>query len=273
MDKKLDERLDNLTNQFTELKVSIGTDVSTLTKRVGELEAKLDLTTVRVEKLEDVMKMPAEPNKTVLKQLEDMQAQIETLRQQKTNSLGLEHERTMVVGGLAALEDKDKASEWLVSKLKAFGCEVPEVYTKGETFNGILFAKFKDSGARDAALRRLKDKASRDGGREHWAKPDLPLEPRVLQSFLFGAKYLFAQWGFAKTALWVDVDKSIFYFGNAEVARARITDGTFSVTVATDWEKDLDDADWKKLVETAKKKLEAVKGKGAEKGKGKQPVP
>ena len=98
LDKKLDERLDNLTNQFTELKVSIGTDVSTLTKRVGELEAKLDLTTVRVEKLEDVMKMPAEPNKTVLKQLEDMQAQIETLRQQKTNSFGLEHERTMMVG-------------------------------------------------------------------------------------------------------------------------------------------------------------------------------
>ena len=43
------------------------------------------------------------------------------------------------------------------------------------------------------------------------------------------------------------------------------------VTVATDWQGDLgDDAEWKKLVETAGTKLVFFKGKGAEKGKGKQ---
>eukprot|EP00929_Paragymnodinium_shiwhaense_P081765 TRINITY_DN42878_c0_g1_i1.p2 TRINITY_DN42878_c0_g1~~TRINITY_DN42878_c0_g1_i1.p2 ORF type:complete len:147 (+),score=39.07 TRINITY_DN42878_c0_g1_i1:159-599(+) len=138
---------------------------------------------------------------------------------------------------------------------------------------GVLFAKFRDTHERDAALRRLRDKSSRDGDNEYWAKPDMPLEQRVVQSFLFGAKYLFAKWGFAKTALWVDLDKSEFYVGNGEVANVTMKSGKLEVKVATDWKADLvDDPEWKKLIEMAETKLGA-KGKGAEKGKGKPVCP
>ena len=179
----------------------------------------------------------------------------------------------MVVGGLATMENMTQAIEWLLSKLKALGSAAPEdVYSKGEDFTGILFARFRGIEDRDAALRRLRDKSSRDSGHEHWVKPDLPLVVRTVQSFLFGAKYLFAQWGYARAALWVDLDTNKFYVGDSEVVQAVVNGGKFEVTIASDWKNELDDPDWKQLVETAKTKLAATKGKGTEKGKGKQPL-
>ncbi len=50
-----------------------------------------------------------------------------------------------------------------------------------------------------------------------------------------------------------------------------IKDGKIQVIIAEAWTEKLDDCEWRKLVDTAETKLAAGKGKGGEKGKGKQP--
>ena len=115
----LTESVDTMTEQFTDLKISIATDVSKLTARVGQLETKLDMTTVRVEKLEKAMNAPAISSCTiqdtkVFQQLKDMEVQIAALKTQAKND---EHERTMLVGGLGSFDSKDKACEWIQGKV------------------------------------------------------------------------------------------------------------------------------------------------------------
>ncbi|CAK0812608.1 unnamed protein product [Prorocentrum cordatum] len=68
-------------------------------------------------------------------------------------------------------------------------------YVKGE-FNGILFLKFTSKVDRDIAVKTLKEASIQHGSHNAWAKPDLPLDARANQSFLFSAKRMMTEWGY-----------------------------------------------------------------------------
>ena len=76
------------------------------------------------------------------------------------------------------------------------------MHAKGESFQGILFAKFASTASRDAALRRMGTKRIATMAENMGQNLTYPLSP--LESFLFGAKCMFTSWGktyFTRTAL------------------------------------------------------------------------
>ena len=70
-----------------------------------------------------------------------------------------------------------------------------------------MFVKFGTKKERDAAIQIFRKAGCSEGGQQVWMKPDLPIEDRVRQSFVFGVKYLLSgDWGWEKNAIWAEPD-------------------------------------------------------------------
>ena len=148
-------------------------------------------------------------------QLAALQKQIDALKTKSSRVSVADRVITAVAGGLASLKSKVEAEKWLKEKLwHLYGPQPTEVYVKGD-FKGIAFAKFPTTGERDRAVSVLKAAGAHEGGDPVWAKPDLPLEVRVLKRFLFEAKHVLTSiWGYPNTSVYADPDTGILYVGN-----------------------------------------------------------
>ena len=63
-----------------------------------------------------------------------------------------------------------------------------------------------------------------------WAKSDLPLNERVAQSVVFGAKHLMSKWGESKSSVWVDVGDHLFWFDGQLALKAEVDNQTLKVS-------------------------------------------
>ena len=110
-----------------------------------------------------------------------------------------DYARTMVVGGLKGLTSLQQATSWLSDKLNALSCS-PHIgtYMKSQTFQGLLFAKFKNTVERDTAAALLRSAELTEQGNRVWAAQDLPLQKRTRKIFLMSLKWQLAEWGFLK---------------------------------------------------------------------------
>ena len=97
-----------------------------------------------------------------------------------------DYARTMVVGGLKGLTSLQRCSPHIGT------------YMKSQTFQGLLFAKFKNTVERDTAVALLRGAELTEQGNRVWAVQDLPLQKRTRKIFLMSLKWQLAEWGFLK---------------------------------------------------------------------------
>ena len=135
--------------------------------------------------------MQTNENSVLAEHINRSEAQLKTLTVKPSDS----HANTAVFGVLGKFDNAAKAKAWLENNL--WYVQAPsalELYTKSETFNGILFAKYASTNDRDGAARKCRNAKLKNGDDNAWTKEDAPLEERIIQSTLFGVKFLMAKW-------------------------------------------------------------------------------
>ena len=197
-------------SDFVKLNVS-------LNERLQAIEARVDTTQVRVEKLELMMSSGdgggvGGVSSAIEERLQQMQKQIAEL--QEGHQIGLPtsaspYSCAAVVGGLTGFGGKGEAVEWIEHKFRSLGCmRIVDTYMKGDTFNGMLFVKFADKVSRDTAVMKFRAAYLQRDGKHVWAKADLPIDKRVPEQYLFGLKRVLVNWGFNKGIVRVDTSSA-----------------------------------------------------------------
>ena len=131
-------------------------------------------------------------------QINDLQSQVAALRTSEP-STQQDYMRTMVIGGLDALPSLQEATTWLTTKLSALqGPSHIGTYMKSQMFQGLLFAKFRNSVDRDTAVALLRNAEMQEKGKRVWATQDLPMMQRVQKVFIMGLRWQLGEWGFMK---------------------------------------------------------------------------
>ena len=172
-----------LQTEFVGIRVSVE-------ERLRATELRINAADVRIEKLakflEDGLAPPTCDGK-LAEQIKNMEAHIAALKQGSSHTEATDRECTAVLGGLTALVDEDKAATWLTDKLASLSGPKPrDIFTKGDEFRGIIFAKFADKSQRDDAVSVLRRARCPQDGKDAWAKPDLPFEEGTMRHLVFG---------------------------------------------------------------------------------------
>ena len=254
--------------------LSVREDVQAIGACLEKIEERLDVTEVRIGKLEELAQhgQPASDG-TLHKRIEALELQLSKVSPEGYSSNGRDAQSTTAIhGGLGALSSMEEATQWLQDKLwTLYGPRVVETYTKGD-FRGLLFAKFTSVTDRDNAVTLLRRACCQENGQQVWMKPDLPIEPRTIKSFLFGMKYQLVQWGETKAAVWADPEAGTLQIGKRFILTATIVDGRLHIHYEAGWEKYLNEAGWTQvadLISIADAKLANKGGKATGKFSGK----
>ena len=179
----------------------------------------------------------------------------------------------IVVGGLGTDWSEDDAAKWLRDHLSFDGGPVPNsIYAKG-LFTGLLYAEFASGADQDRAISKIRTARITWNGATIWAKPDLPLEQRLPESFAFSVKRVMVEWGWSRSALYVDREETTLYLGSEKVMSSKVSGYTLELSFGDGWQQELRDPKLDDLFNAAQEKLtkkSRVKGqgKGSEKGKG-----
>ena len=189
---------------------------------------------------------------------------------------------TGVFGGFRGATSKEEADRWLHMVLEqADAPQVADTYVKGNmaNFNGLIFGRFRSTTDRNAAIKKVRQKALAYNGQNIWAKPEQPLETRVLENILFGAKNMLLDWGWHRQSVWVDNELSSVLCGDDPVLSAVVLNGEHKLTYEPGWEDYIFNKDhpdntlWKECIKTNSDKLSSKSavggGKGGEKGSNK----
>ena len=258
-----------LQTEFVGLRVSVD-------ERLRAMELRINAADVRIEKLEQLIEVrPAPPtcDGKLAEQIKNMEAHIAALRQGTSHAEATDRECTAVLGGLTALDDEDEAATWLTDKLASLSGPKPrDIFTKGDEFRGIIFAKFADKNQRDDAVSVLRRARCQQDGKDVWAKPDLPFEERTMRHLVFGAKRVMTDWGYDKAGLWADPENGSLSLGGERVMCATIEGKVLKIDYGTGWQEflnaDVAHPEFKTLLQNIQDKLakKPSKGKGKTKG-------
>ena len=144
------------------------------------------------------------------------------------------------------------------------------MYAKGQ-FVDILFAQFPTEADRDRAIQKIRDSGHEWNGTRMWAKIDRPLEERLPESFAFSVKKVLVEWGWSRSALYVDRDSAVLYLGTDKVLSSRVSGDKFEVDFGDGWKEylqapELDDAFTKAQEKLTKKG--PIEGEGEGEGAG-----
>ena len=211
--------------------------------------------------------------KGYVSKIQELQADICRLKKQSEQSSEiLERTRSAVVGGLDHSANGEEACEWLKQTLWDKWMPQPtKMFVKGE-FKGRVWAKFGSEDDRNEIVAKLRSLALQQNDKIVWAKPDLPIELRVVSSALFGVKWLLSQWGkWERQSLWVDVDEGTLKVGDELIMMAWVHSGRLEKKFGDGWAEYLQSAQLDKIVDGAAGKLQQSQGptKGVGKGKNK----
>ena len=114
---------------------------------------------------------------------------------------------TSLFGNLDFINNEEAAKVWLKAKLHDLGVTPPsDIYAKGD-FQNMLFAKFGTTVERDNAVLKMWKSNFKIGDKTVWSRPDLPIDQRVPQAFLFALKKQLLQWNYTKEECYVDIGK------------------------------------------------------------------
>lgn len=262
------EDLSTLKEAITQETTSkIANAVGPLQHEVASFRGEVEGISVRVAKLEEILRTTDSSRVETL--VKDVEEKLESLRLKSSIHDPQQH-LTAVVGGLQSMGDFESASRWVSGKLwRSYGPSPIDVYKKGD-FSGMVFAKFLSQTDRDTAISLLHN--TNDGT---WAKPDMPLEERIVRKIILGAKYIMStKWGWAKSDLWADLDKGTLALGGEVMFTVNFVRGAEpSLIYAPGWQEylwDMAHPEFRELVENAVGQARKGIGKGTSK-KGKTP--
>ena len=143
-----------------------------------------------------------------------------------------------------------------------------DIFTKGDDFRGIIFAKLANKSQRDDAVSVLRRARCQQDGKDVWAKPDLQFEERTMRHFVLGAKRVITDWGYDKVGLWADPEKGTLSLGGERVMCATIESKVLKIDYGTGWQEflnaDVAHPDFKTLLQNIQIKLAKTPSKGGE---------
>ena len=197
----------------------------------------------------------------------------------ETKLLELEHklselahrdrEANAVIGGLGNFEDIDEAVTFLKEQFDRLKTpEYADIFTKGD-FNNIVFIKFRSAASRDQFVSVFGKAQIKHQGNAVWTRPDLPIEKRVPESFLFGLRKVFLEWKYTKEEIRVDTHNHIFKVASEPVVQATISNDQLKLHwygAWGTWDDLTNSSELQHLVSRANETLSRV-GKGSGKGK------
>ena len=202
-----------------------------------------------------------------------IQRRLETLEKKlKDNTSDDTRDLTMVVGGLRDFSTLSEAHQYLKEQLWIYyGPTMIDTYSKGD-FKGLLFAKFLSKMDRDTAVKIFRTQRLKHNENTIWAKEDLAITERMTQSVLFAAKKILIGWGYDKTCIWVDLEKSSVSIGPDVAFLLTMKEGILGITITEAWKAtmlgdDGLDVTIPNLIQEANDKIK--KGGSATKGIGK----
>ena len=264
-------------NTITNLERQMATMNLAAERRFSAIESKIADSTARIQKLEDSMAQGATPRSddSLWSKLTLMEQEIASLKTSGDHAEdGYCRERTVIIGGLGTLSSVEEAKKWITDQLwHLYGPQPGDIFTKGD-FKSVIFAKFASKGQRDTAANLLQKARMTEGGSPVWARPDHPLEMRVLRSLVFGTKYVMKQWGYS--GLWADAEEGtgVLWYGSDLVFSVKIVDRNLSIDYGPGWEEFLNDdgfPDFTDKLAALNNKLQQARplNKGVPKGTGK----
>ena len=231
MRQELHTAISPLENQLTSMGV-------TFEERMGKIENTMADQDVRLSRLEQSMAADP-PDTTPLSDLADkfaeLQSQIDAIKGTPHSSEN-DMVKTMVVGGLQGCETLQTATQWLREKLQSLNVPTPsETYMKGQVFNGILFAKYPASFARDVAVATLRSAKLKHDDQQVWATQDLPIPTRARKMFLLGLRWQLGEWCFVKREVEIDDHYTKMAIAGKTVVQVSSVPGDLKVEWAHGW--------------------------------------
>ena len=207
-------------------------------------------------------------NRVLIERLEKLEKQLKETASIENSARDL----TMVVGGLKDYHNLAEAEAFVRDKLWThYGPKITEVYTKGD-FKGLIFIKFSSKRDRDTATSLFRQQKFKHGENIVWAKEDLPISTRLVQSVVFAAKKAMIGWGYEKTCIWADIEKSSLTIGGTTILTVKLIDDTISMDIPADWKAEILGADGNDDTMTnilAEANIKLKQGGAATKGLGK----
>lgn len=150
-----------------------------------------------------------------------------------------------------------------------------EIYSKGETFNGKLWAVHASMEEAKQAINKINNAALEHHSTKGYAKREFPVEMRVVRSVLFEAKTALMRAEWDQHSLWVDTGSAQLYWGEDIVLTVAVQDAELKVDFEDGWIQYFDSGAWVEDLANLKKKLQKKSpakegiGKGKHKGSGK----
>ena len=181
-------------NTKTDVKNAITEAVVFIYAKITKIESKVDASDIRITKLEDLLQNGGGGDGgggVVSAQLAAMQKEIKELKIKCGEKLGKEVTdrcKTAVFGGFNSFKDLEEAKTWIQQKLWDEWLPQPvEIYKKGN-FKGMFFCKFDSEKDRDLIVANIKRLVLKIEDTKIWSNPDLPMDVRAPEIFLFDIK-------------------------------------------------------------------------------------
>ena len=217
LDDKLDEKLAPMNQKIDAL-------LADLAEFKEKIRKELDAVGIRLSNMEDAAK--AHTGK--MQELETEMQKLKLAPKEASNST-----RTIcsaLVGNIPGVADFEKAKSWIVEQCSRSNVPLPcEIYVKDKTaFKGIVFVKCACEKDREVFINCMQrcflSGSSSTGAARPFAKPDLPIDERTVESTLFSIKKMLVNWGFHSSCIRIDVDKSSLSVAGTEIVKASVKD-------------------------------------------------
>ena len=156
---------------FSQLDYKLSDLTSAMEARLKSPGSRLDVTDVRIEKLEHIMKdvsaHPVSNNKAMEDEVRQQITAVQSKRPAASANLeGDKQKLTAVIGNLDALHGLAEATSWLQDKLASLSSPDPcKIYEKG-AWKEMIFAEFRKSVERDTAVGLLRTAGLQSGGKQ-----------------------------------------------------------------------------------------------------------
>ena len=215
--------------EFNQAVKPLKEEVTDLTRRMSELEMSTS---------QPASRAASEVGSTIEAKLQELERQVNEINElQSARPRDIPHDReiTALFGGLEKVGGEEAAKVWLKKKLSDLHCQTPtDVYPIGD-FTGILFCKFDSKIARDSAVLKYTRARISHGGQIAWSRPDLPIERRVPETFLFALKKQLVAWEYTKQEVRVDTDQLTLKIDGEVIVQASVKDKELELIWEPTW--------------------------------------
>eukprot|EP00959_Pyramimonas_sp_CCMP1952_P061921 1293781-Pyramimonas_sp.AAC.1 len=171
----------------------------------------------------------------------EIEHKILELEKQFANMMGSTRECKAVVGGLGDFGDLDTAVQFIRQQVNRYKSPEPADYFARGEFSTILFTKFGTVDARDKLVNAFGRSQIKHNNNVAWTRADQPIDKGVPESFLFGLRKLFLDWGHSKGEVRVDTTECKLTIAKDPVVTVKTVNNAIQISWNGPW------ANWEEL--------------------------